>query len=366
MTTETSSNVPDTMPGMQVDVTPAMVADIRHQTDALYAALIIAKSLCKTTFAAKYQGKPEEGAVAILYGQRLGLDAIQSLQNVFVVHGTPSTYAKVMKAKLQLKGHTIRTIESTDKRCVVRGWRTGVAVTSDDYEESVWTIERADKAGYIPKIDPKTNKFKTNQYGKLIGNEKYLTDPTTMLYSRATSECCRRTAPEEILGIYDVNEMQDEERLVRVIRSERADQPSQAASIIAARAPQQQPTQEAQPEPVVDAEPVDISHLMPDPDQTEDAAQPVSDSPPDPESSQANTTAHTGPGGERVKELTRLMRNEKLTTRKQQVEWIDGQIAGHDITSIEDLTPGECDDLIGFLATEQARDAAEGPRDDNT
>lgn len=173
-----------------VPMTAAIVSDLQQQVQALDAAYTIAKSVCQTAFAPKdFRGKPEDGAIAILYGSRLYLDAIQSMQNVFIIHGRPSTYAIVMKAALAVKGHTVKTIESSAERCVVRGWRAGAA--EDDYEESIWDMDRVRTAGY-----DKTN-------------EKYRKEPQNMLYARATAECCRRTAPEVLLGISEVAEARD-------------------------------------------------------------------------------------------------------------------------------------------------------------
>ncbi|NEW27275.1 hypothetical protein [Nocardia cyriacigeorgica] len=173
-----------------VPMTAAIVSDLQQQVQALDAAYTIAKSVCQTAFAPKdFRGKPEDGAIAILYGSRLYLDAIQSMQNVFIIHGRPSTYAIVMKAALSVKGHTVKTIESSAERCVVRGWRAGAA--EDDYEESVWDMDRVRAAGY-----DKTN-------------EMYRKEPQNMLYARATAECCRRTAPEVLLGISEVAEARD-------------------------------------------------------------------------------------------------------------------------------------------------------------
>lgn len=167
---------------------------MREQAESMSVAFQLADGICRTSICPQtFRGKPEDGAVAIMAGATWGLDAIASLQNIFVVHGTPSTYARVMKAVAQRSGHTIRTVESGPQKVVVQGWRAGrdPETTAPD-EVSEWTIQRADQAGYV----------KTNQ--------KYRTEPENMLYARATAEVCRRVAPDALLGMpYSKEEMDD-------------------------------------------------------------------------------------------------------------------------------------------------------------
>lgn len=175
-----------------VAVSSAMVSSLHDQVAALDAAYRLAQSLCKTAFAPKdYRGKPQDGAVAILFGQKLGLDAVQSLQNVIVIHGKPSLEARTMRAVLLAHGHKVWTVENTAERAVVRGQRAD-SDSEDQIEESVWDMERVRRAGYDKR------------------NDKYKTEPTNMLYARALAETCRKTAPELLLGIdYDPNELRD-------------------------------------------------------------------------------------------------------------------------------------------------------------
>lgn len=171
-------------------LTNTIVADLAAQVEAYDAAFKMASAICKTQFAPKdFRGKPEDGAIAILYGSRLHLDAIQAMQNVFIIHGRPSTYAMVMKAAVSVHGYRIKTITRTAERCVVRGWKPGAA--EDDYEESEWDMARVQLAGY-----DKTN-------------PKYRTEPKNMLYARATAEACRMVAPEVLLGIAEIAEARD-------------------------------------------------------------------------------------------------------------------------------------------------------------
>lgn len=137
-------------------------------------------------------------AAAIVYGNELGINAAQALQNVFSVGGKPAIYARTAVALLTRKGYKISVKHKADNAVTV----VGVAPDGRG-EESTWTIERAIKAGYVPTIDEKTGDYRKNQWGKLIGNEKYLTDPITMLKSKAQMEVCRDLAPDVLMGFSD-------------------------------------------------------------------------------------------------------------------------------------------------------------------
>ncbi len=178
------------------------VAQLMEFSDVLEIASRFAETLSRTSMAGvNYRGKPQEALGAILYGAELGLNPVQSLQQVFTVHGTPAIYARTMVALVMRHGYRIRTESSTDESVTVVG-------TAPDgrSEPSTWTIERATKAGYVPVIDEKTGKYRTNSNGKLDGNMKYLTDPQAMLYAKAAAEVCRKLAPDVLLGIANTAE----------------------------------------------------------------------------------------------------------------------------------------------------------------
>ncbi|MGY1945303.1 hypothetical protein [Nocardia asiatica] len=182
--------------------------------DAIDMAYNFADKLCRTPLVGTvYRGKPADAAVAILYGAELGLNPIQSLQNIFTVHGTPAIYTRTMVALLKVKGYRIDPIESSDESVTVVGYSpTGQEV------ECTWTIERARKAGYVPEIDPNTGDYRKNANGKLDGNMKYLTDPQTMLYAKAAAEVCRKLAPDVLLGIaHSAEDIESEPAPVRVV-----------------------------------------------------------------------------------------------------------------------------------------------------
>lgn len=153
---------------------------------------------------ARFRNKPDDAAAAILYGAELGLNPIQSLQRIIPIYGMPTLEARTMVALLKSRGYKIQTVAQSDESVTV----LGTDLQGESYE-STWTMQRALKAGYVPTLDEKTGKYKTNSKGNLIGNEKYLSDPQAMLKAKAQAEVCRDMAPDVLLGIsYTSEELQ--------------------------------------------------------------------------------------------------------------------------------------------------------------
>lgn len=165
------------------------LGQLMAHAEAMGAAKQLADALCASDLVpAVYKGKPGNGAAAILYGAELGLNPIQSLQQIFVVHGSPAIYARTAVALVMRQGITVQTISSTDESVTVRATRGNVV------EESTWDIKRASTAGYT-------------------GNAKYKTDPQAMLFAKAAMEVCRKVAPDVLLGIpYAREELEIESR----------------------------------------------------------------------------------------------------------------------------------------------------------
>lgn len=149
----------------------------------------IAAALCNTAMVGPhFKGKTDEAAAAIMYGDQIGMNALASLQNVFVISGRPGLYSRTMVGIVQAKGHTVRTVEESATSVTVAGVRKG----SKHEEVVTWTIERAEKAGYT-------------------SNKKYKTEPQAMLYARAAGDVCRRIAPDALLGMaYAVEELEQD------------------------------------------------------------------------------------------------------------------------------------------------------------
>src|SRR5271168_3692118 len=54
-------------------------------------------------------------AAAVMYGIEIGLSAMQSAQNVFVIHGKPAVYARTMAAQVRAAGYVIEPVEESDQ-----------------------------------------------------------------------------------------------------------------------------------------------------------------------------------------------------------------------------------------------------------
>ena len=180
--------------------------NLQQQVAAMDAASRLAGALCSTAMVPKqYQGKPDDGAAAILYGAELGMNPIQSLQNVMVINGKPGVEARTMVALLKTKGYRVETVEQSDTKVTVRG------VAPDGHEEtSTWTIDRAAQAGYT-------------------SNALYKKIPAQMLFAKAATEVCRKIAPDVLLGIaYSTEEL----RLEGAVKATatRKDRPSRGSS----------------------------------------------------------------------------------------------------------------------------------------
>ena len=235
-TTDTSAIV---LPDDELSILPATrtpqpgsVAQLMQHAQAYNTAHQLADKMCRTPLVPEiYQvgsypnrdKKPEDvvgaGAAAILYGMEIGLDPIQALQQVFAVGGRPAIYARTAVALLKVRGYRIWTESTSDESVTVMGESPeGTA------EVSTWTIERAEKAGYVPTIDEKSGDYRKNQRGRLVGNEKYLTDPQAMLYAKAAMEVCRKLAPDVLMGIADRDDaaLVDDHDQPRKVRNEAA------------------------------------------------------------------------------------------------------------------------------------------------
>jgi hypothetical protein len=125
---------------------------------------------------------------AVLQGVTLGIDPLMALQQIYLIHGRPGMYAKMMVALVQSRGHEVWTVEGecTDTRAVVYGRRKG----SENVERITITMDQARRA-----------KWTTNQ--------AYSTTPQDMLWARAASRVCDRIASDVLKGIASVEEIQD-------------------------------------------------------------------------------------------------------------------------------------------------------------
>lgn len=195
---------------------PSGVVDLHEWALELQAADTLARTLCKTDFVPKeFRGKPEAATAAILAGKALGLDPMNSLSNIFVVHGKPALYARTMAGMVMQHGHELIRAEATPQAVTYMARRKGQA----EWQEFTWTIERAKTAGYT-------------------SNTKYKTDPIAMLTAKAQAEACRTIAPDVLTGVaaYSVEEHQLENIGEAPSRPSRVAKPVEAPTIESAPA----------------------------------------------------------------------------------------------------------------------------------
>jgi hypothetical protein len=190
---------------------------LRDHVSAMRDAKFFADGVCYTSMVPqRYQGKPGDGAAAILFGAEVGLSPIASLRSVIVIHGQPGFEARTMKAICKSHGYRFRTIEKTATRAEIWAWEPdspyqfdadGKRINPD--EEAVWTIDDARQAGYVPTADGKGG-WEVNSNGKFKGNMKYIETPKIMLDAKVTAEVCRAIAPHILLGLpYAAEELED-------------------------------------------------------------------------------------------------------------------------------------------------------------
>ncbi|MEU9805060.1 hypothetical protein [Mycobacterium sp. NPDC050853] len=292
ITTDTDIEI---LPPRRPSAADALGALAAH-VEAMNNAKVLGDALADTELVPEtYRGKPGNAGAAILFGAEIGLNPIQSLQQIFVVKGKPAIYARTAVALLKRHGIVVQTLETSD---------TSVTVTATDprtgqVETSTWDIGRATKAKYT-------------------SNALYTTDPQAMLYAKAAMEVCRKIAPDILLGIpYSREELEMEQQPVRV-RADRADR-----GIKGLRAAVEASATE-QPEPVASV--------------TETA--PVEPSPDAPEV-ELITSAQS-------RKLYALLRENELEDKAAALAWISAAL-GRPIVSTKDVTKAEACTLIDNL-----------------
>lgn len=165
---------------------PSGAIDLHAWADELQAAYALGEALCQTDFVPKdFKGKPHAAAAAIMAGKALGLDPMNSLSSIFVIHNKPALYARTMAAMVMQHGHELLRTVATPSEVTVMAKRKG----QDEWQQFTWTIERAKTAGYT-------------------SNPLYQKDPIAMLTAKAQAEACRTIAPDVLNGVavYSVEE----------------------------------------------------------------------------------------------------------------------------------------------------------------
>lgn len=270
-------------------------ASIVAWADAASAAARLVGPLVETEFVpAHFRGQVESATAAVLFGAEVGLTPLQSLQGVYVISGKPAMYARTMLAVTQARGHEVWTEEVTDGKAIVCGKRKG----SQHTERVVWTLQRAQKAGYTR-------------------NSKYNSDPQAMLLARAQAEVCRRIAADALLGMaYSVEELEDETGTATVSATVEGPRKVKRAAL------------EAVPAPPLDEEPPAEPEL-PESQEPDGGADPR-----DAEPTKAQLT-----------KLNILLQEAGFTEREAKLAELSTRV-GRELSSSKDLTRAEASSLI--------------------
>lgn len=133
-----------------------------------------------------YHGQPANVLVAIEWSHALGVNPMTAMQQLAIIDGKPTASAQMIAGLVRRAGHNLR-VAGDDTRAVCEITR------SDDPDfvfKSVWTIERAQKAG-------------------LAGKNTWKQYPAAMLKARAITEAARDACPEALMGVaYTTEELE--------------------------------------------------------------------------------------------------------------------------------------------------------------
>lgn len=243
---------------------------------------------------------------AVLQGITLGLDPMTALQQIYVVHGRPGMYTEIKVALVKSRGHEVWTEDISDSRVVVCGRRKGT-----DYVERVtMTMEQARKAGWT-------------------SNQAYAKTPQDMLYARAAGRVCDRIAPDVLMGIASVEEIQDTVKATAEV-GERTVSPRKRAAPALVAAPQDEPPLEAEPVGAVAA-----PAQEPDDDYVDAETEPATAPPP-------------GITPPQQRKLHALLNETGRGDRDIALVWMSGVI-GRELTTTKELTKREAGTVIDTL-----------------
>ena len=163
---------------------------LRAEVEAMKDAATMARGIAASGFVPEHWLKdksPDQAvagmASAILFGAELGLSAMRSVNELFVVRGKPAMYSRTMAALVRSAGYVIEPVEETSERVVWKGYRDG------SWKYSEWSMARATQAGYT-------------------SNKLYQTEPIAMLRAKCIAELCRIAYQDVLLGMdYSIEEI---------------------------------------------------------------------------------------------------------------------------------------------------------------
>ena len=199
---------------------------------------MIAKKLLDSGMWPKFKNEAQVFAAAE-YGRELGLGPVMSLNTIFPVNGQLSMMAQAMLAVAHQRAEvTWKVDSSTAKGCSMTFMRPGfdpIKVTFDEAD--------AKAAG-------------------LLGKDNWIKYPKAMYLSKASSAGVRQIAPDAIVGLYSIEEMQDISPDIMPAAGEiREVMPEPQKELKAEK--KEEPEKEASPKPAVEPKPT--AKPVPDP-----------------------------------------------------------------------------------------------------
>lgn len=152
----------------------------------MYQAKVLASS---EIIPQAYRGKPQNILVAMEFGAPLGLNGVQSLQNITVINGTPTASASFITGLVRHSGHKLWTEKDPQN----------LSVTA--------FVQRADDPEHVVSVT--RDKAWAQQMG-LLSKDNYRKQPLTMLTWRAITAAAREACPEILFGVqYTPDELYD-------------------------------------------------------------------------------------------------------------------------------------------------------------
>lgn len=157
---------------------PAPAAPVSAEREQLNLLWKLAQMTSRTEMVPKVlRGRPDAAMAVMVYGHELGLRPMTALREIFIIDGTPSCSAKLMRSLIFRAGHKLVFQSMTKTECVVHG------VRADGQGEATvtWTVDDAKDAG-------------------LLAKDNWKRYPRSMLAARATSELARLIFPDATIG----------------------------------------------------------------------------------------------------------------------------------------------------------------------
>lgn len=231
-----------------VPFNPANLTEATEMSKMLAQSSLIPTSL---------KGKPSDVMVILMHGRELGLSPMQSLAEVYVVEGKPSSSAK-LKVGLCLQHPDVceyfRLVESSDKRAIYETKRRG----SPEPTRLTWTIEQAAKAGLLSKANWKNY-------------------PEAMLRARCQSALADAVYPELVKGLAIQDELETPEE--KDITPKASATESVKDKVAARLAKQEEPARDPEPTPEKPRRKAKAQVVDVEPGESEEAAEQRSNAP---------------------------------------------------------------------------------------